>query len=115
MQGMSGSLSGFWQGFGRRHVVRLAIAGSTVHSPPHPRFRPSAGVLRRTGGASPHQDAAHWTLKINNRRKQSDTAETASLEEWEAQGAEEPDPDNFTDPWDESYNAMDDYWYSYYY
>ena len=38
---------------------------------------------------------------------------TAVLEEWQAQGAdsEEPDPDKFTDPWDESYNAMDDYWY----
>jgi hypothetical protein len=36
-----------------------------------------------------------------------------SFEEWEAQGADsdEPDPDKFTDPWDESYNAMDDYWY----
>ena len=40
-------------------------------------------------------------------------AEAAVLEEWEAQGAdsEEPDPDKFTDPWDKSYNAMDDYWY----
>jgi hypothetical protein len=40
-------------------------------------------------------------------------AEAAVLEEWEAQGADwdEPDPHKFTDPWDESYNAMDDYWY----
>ena len=40
-------------------------------------------------------------------------AEAAVLEEWEEQGAdsEEPDPDKFTDPWDKSYNAMDDYWY----
>jgi hypothetical protein len=40
-------------------------------------------------------------------------AEAAVLEEWEAQGgdSDEPDPDKFTDPWDESYNAMDDYWY----
>jgi len=38
--------------------------------------------------------------------------EAAVLEGWEAQGADsdEPDPDKFTDPWDESYNAMDDYW-----
>jgi hypothetical protein len=29
------------------------------------------------------------------------------FEEWESQGAdsEEPDPDKFTDPWDESYNV----------
>jgi hypothetical protein len=40
-------------------------------------------------------------------------AEAAVLEEWEAHGADsdEPDPDKFTDPWDESCNAMDDYWY----
>ena len=42
-----------------------------------------------------------------------EAAEAAVLEEWEAKGADsdEPDPDKFTDPWDESYNAMDDYWY----
>ena len=40
-------------------------------------------------------------------------AEAAVLEEWEAQGADsdESDPDKFNDPWGESYNAMDDYWY----
>jgi hypothetical protein len=40
-------------------------------------------------------------------------AQAAVLEEWEVQGADsdEPDPDKFTDPWDESYNVMDGYWY----
>ena len=39
--------------------------------------------------------------------------EAEVLEEWETQGAysDEPDPDKFTDPWDKSYNSMDDYWY----
>jgi hypothetical protein len=36
-------------------------------------------------------------------------AEAVVFEEWEAQGAEEPDPDMFTAPGDVSYNAMDDY------
>ena len=38
-------------------------------------------------------------------------AEAAVFEELEALGAEEPEPDKFTDPWDASYNAMGDYWY----
>ena len=38
-------------------------------------------------------------------------AEAAVFEELEALGAEEPDPDKFTDSWDVSYNTMDDYWY----
>ena len=45
-----------------------------------------------------------WTLV-------EEAAEAAVFEELEAQGAEEPDPDKFTDPWDVSYNATDDYWY----
>jgi hypothetical protein len=34
--------------------------------------------------------------------------EAEVLEEWETQGAysDEPDPDKFTDPWDESYNPV---------
>jgi hypothetical protein len=38
-------------------------------------------------------------------------AEAAVFEELEMQGGGESDPDKFTDPWDVSYNVMDDYWY----